>query len=196
MEETSDGIYSVASGYLSLLGRMEKPIWAKAWIPRLTPKINIFFWLLLQDKILTLDNLAKRGQTIPNRCNLYKHDLETVNHLFIHCPYSSKVWNQLTTDLGFNWCPLACIQDFFYQWRSHHQVLNSQLMSSWIFPHFWWGIWKERKNRIFRDRETPKFIIAEKTKGLILENFSITRRGNIKEGGNSKASKKDRAKRI
>ncbi len=42
-----NGQYSVASGYFLLWDRMEKPIWAKAWIPGLTPKINIFFWLLL-----------------------------------------------------------------------------------------------------------------------------------------------------
>ena len=58
-----NGQYFVTSGYFSLWDRMEKPIWAKAWTSSLTPKINIFFWLLLQDKILTLDNLAKRGPT-------------------------------------------------------------------------------------------------------------------------------------
>ena len=40
--DSSGGLYSVASGYLSLVSKEEKPIWAKAWIPGLTPKINIF----------------------------------------------------------------------------------------------------------------------------------------------------------
>ena len=57
----SNGIYSMASGHLSLWNHLEKPTWAKAWMLGLTPKINIFFWLMLQDKILTLDNLAKKG---------------------------------------------------------------------------------------------------------------------------------------
>ena len=98
--DSLDGLYSVSSGYLSLVGQKEKPIWSKAQIPGLIPKVNIFFWLLLQDKILTLDNLAKKGQIIPNRCSLCKQDQEMVNHLFIHYPYSSMVWNLLTTDLG------------------------------------------------------------------------------------------------
>ena len=159
------------------------------------PKINIFFWLLLQDKILTQDNLAKRGQILPNRCCLCMQDLEMVNHMFIHCPFFSRVWSHLTTNLDFNRCPLASIQDFFSQWRSHHQGLNSQLLSSWILPHFCWGIWKEHKNRIFRDREAPEVIIAKKTKGLMIENYAITREGDIKVGGNSKAKKEDRIKR-
>lgn len=57
----SNGHYSITSGYFSLWDGMEKPIWEKAWIPSLTPKINIFFWLFLQEKIVTLDNLAKHG---------------------------------------------------------------------------------------------------------------------------------------
>jgi hypothetical protein len=51
--DTSSGLYTVASGYNSLWRVKEKPPWASAWLPGLTPKINIFYWLALQDKILT-----------------------------------------------------------------------------------------------------------------------------------------------
>ena len=60
-EGNTNGLYSIASSYFSLWNMMEKPIWDKAWMTSLTPKINIFFWLMLQEKILTLENLAKRG---------------------------------------------------------------------------------------------------------------------------------------
>ena len=138
-----NGQYSITSGYFSLWDRMQKPIWAKAWTPSLTPKINIFFWLLLQDKILTLENLAKRGQIIPKRCSLCQHNLEMVNHLFIHFPYSSKVWNLLTKDLGVSWCPSANFQEFFNQWKSLHFGMITQLIFCWSLPYFYWGIWKE-----------------------------------------------------
>lgn len=65
----------------------------------------------------------------------------------------------------------------------------------WILPHFFWGIWKECNNRIFRDREACEFIIAKNIDGLTSENYAITKGGNIKEGGNNKAKKKDRDKR-
>lgn len=96
----SYGHYSIASRHFYLWDRMEKPIWAKAWIPGLTPKNQYSYGFFSKTKILTLDNLAKRGQVILNRCSLCKHALEIVNHLFIHCPYSSKVWNLLTRDFG------------------------------------------------------------------------------------------------
>ena len=53
--------YLVSLGCFSLWNRMEKPIWAKAWIIGLTLKLNIFLWLLLQDKVPTLGNMAKKG---------------------------------------------------------------------------------------------------------------------------------------
>ena len=57
--DNPNGYYSIASSYNSLLSSKEKPPWATAWILGLTPKINIFYWLALQNKILTHDNLIK-----------------------------------------------------------------------------------------------------------------------------------------
>lgn len=60
--DSSYGIYTVASSYSSQIPQTQdaKLLWAKAWIPSLTPKINVFFWLLLQNRILTINNLIKR----------------------------------------------------------------------------------------------------------------------------------------
>ena len=50
------GQFKVSSIFVSK--EMElKPLWSHAWIKGLIPKINIFFWILLQNNILTLDNL-------------------------------------------------------------------------------------------------------------------------------------------
>ena len=48
------------------------PLWTRAWIKGLTPKINIFYWILLQQKIPTQDNLQKGGINVVNQCNLCK----------------------------------------------------------------------------------------------------------------------------
>lgn len=41
--DNSNANYSVASGYMDLWSLKEKPPWSRAWIPSLTPKINIFY---------------------------------------------------------------------------------------------------------------------------------------------------------
>lgn len=67
------------------------PLWSKSWIKGLIPKVNIFYWILLQNKILTLDNLQKRGINVVNRCSLCKEGYEDRDHLFLNCNYSQKV---------------------------------------------------------------------------------------------------------
>lgn len=145
-ENNLSGVYSVASGYITLWNLNGKPSWAKAWLPYLTPKINIFFWLLLQNKILTIDNLAKRGHFILNRCILCRIQMEMVNHLFIHFPYSREVWNSLSKNFGMQWYAPGNISDFFSQWGILFKDTNIQSISNWALPHFYWGIWKERNN--------------------------------------------------
>lgn len=91
-EGTPKGRYLVASAYKAQYQMDTKLVWAKAWYHGLIPKINIFFWLLLQNRILTLDNLMKRGHIMPNRCILCKNQAETVDHIFIHCSFSREIW--------------------------------------------------------------------------------------------------------
>ena len=59
--ETNDGKYYVALGYEAMKNVDRTLVWAKAWFPGPTPKINIFLWIMLQNHILMVDNLTKRG---------------------------------------------------------------------------------------------------------------------------------------
>lgn len=69
--ETLDGKYSVSSSMVIQNKVMEEiPIWDKVWNKKLIPKVNIFFWIFIQNKVLTLDNLQKRVFVFPNRCSL------------------------------------------------------------------------------------------------------------------------------
>ena len=96
----------MALGYEVMQNVDRTLVWAKACYLGLTPKINIFFWVMLQNRILTVDNLIKRGQKIPNRCILCKNHCESVDHLFLHCDFTRQV------------CGL-----FFYLFSIYHGVL-------------------------------------------------------------------------
>ena len=41
------GIFSIASAYANSFDVHDEPYWAKAWVKHMTPKVNIFFWILL-----------------------------------------------------------------------------------------------------------------------------------------------------
>ena len=53
------GFFKVSSMFRSE-DKAYSPIWDRVWIKGLTPKINIFFWTMLENKILTLDNFFKK----------------------------------------------------------------------------------------------------------------------------------------
>lgn len=56
-------------------------------------KVSFFVWLAYWEKILTMDKLIARGYYYPNRCVMCCKDLESANHLLVHCPVARMVWN-------------------------------------------------------------------------------------------------------
>jgi hypothetical protein len=69
-------------------------IWSKIWRKELWPKVSTFLWLIIHNRILTWDNLRKRGFTGPSMCILYQAQEETKEHLFNGCSYSQAIWDQ------------------------------------------------------------------------------------------------------
>jgi hypothetical protein len=59
--------------------------WKKIWKSPQWPKIKMFKWLVIHNRILTWENLRKRGFIGPSRCHLYQVKEETTNHLLDEC---------------------------------------------------------------------------------------------------------------
>jgi hypothetical protein len=71
-------------------------IWTTVWKSKFWPKISMFLWLLLQKKILTWDNLQRRGFIGPLIFHLYYQQAETMEHLLNNSILSEEIWNQAT----------------------------------------------------------------------------------------------------
>jgi hypothetical protein len=67
--------------------------WDKLWNSPQWPKIKIFQWLILHNRILTWENLRKRGFIGPSRCHLCEEKEETTNHLLDECTLTAEVWD-------------------------------------------------------------------------------------------------------
>lgn len=146
------------------------PCWAKAWFPGLTPKINIFLWILLQNNILTIDNLRKRDFYLPNRCYLCLNNEESVNHMFIHCPFVLPIWGMFFQMWGLNWVFPQDIQDYFKSWN--YPTNNPTIRNLWkfSFAHILWGIWKERNKKLFKNDINTSKVVWAKIKYNYVEN--------------------------
>ena len=65
------------------------------WSSALPSKIGCFIWLVLRNKILTWDNLQKRGRSGPGICALCYADEEPVIHIFSHCTVWKNVFDHI-----------------------------------------------------------------------------------------------------
>jgi hypothetical protein len=70
-------------------------IWKIVWHSHFWPKISTFLWLLVQNHILTWDNLWKRGFIGPSVCHLCLQQEESMEHLLNQCSFSAEIWDQV-----------------------------------------------------------------------------------------------------
>lgn len=54
-------------------------------------------------KIVTVDNLTKKGFYLTNVSLMCYKSSESISHLLIHCPYAWEVWSWMPRDFGMIW---------------------------------------------------------------------------------------------
>ncbi|KAF5203901.1 hypothetical protein FRX31_006512 [Thalictrum thalictroides] len=112
-------------------------------------------WTLNWNRILTVDQLQRRGLVIPNRCCMCNSANETIDHLFLQCNFARFIWGELTTihsgvryDLQ-NWITL---NDLLLNWPS----FNSKDIAAEIWGRLpyavIWCIWRSR-NRVTTEKD-------------------------------------------
>ena len=90
-----DGMFSVKSSYdLFDGGRQHLVLVKMIWNPIAPTKVGFFVWEVWWGKILTMDQLKKRGFSLASRCPFCEQTEEVLKHLFIHC---HKIWDLWTT---------------------------------------------------------------------------------------------------
>lgn len=103
---TATGEFTVRSAYKALkTGPCIDTDIKHIWSLRAPPGMLIFSWLAYYNKILTHDNLRKKGIEIVSRCTLCRADTETVRHLFRKCPYTKQVCNELKASMASDTWP-------------------------------------------------------------------------------------------
>jgi zinc-binding in reverse transcriptase len=123
------------------------PPYKETWTAHIPLKIKIFLWLVQKNKILTNDNLIIRGWIGDDKC-IFCNVLETVSHLFIHCPLASCIWNWISHYNNFNF-HMFCnsIEEL---WIIDNYILFKDTnLCEILRAAILWVIWKERNRLIF-----------------------------------------------
>jgi hypothetical protein len=103
---------------------------------------------MVENKILSWENLQRRGFNGPGICTLCKMQTETTHHLFMECAFTVEVWRIINSAFNFsgNWIGISLIlSDCFKQWTfSNNEIPTLPALICWY-------IWNERNQSIFED---------------------------------------------
>ena len=71
--------------------------------PYCSLRVGFFVWEALWLKVLTLDQLKRRGRALANRCFLCEEEEECIGHLLLHCHNARQLWDILLEIVGIRW---------------------------------------------------------------------------------------------
>lgn len=99
------GQMTMKEAYVTYIGGKVKQIWVgRVWEPFLPPKISIFAWKLIMDRLPTSVALKRRnvigGDPISLQC--ISGEIEYVEHILIHCKVARKIWKWLSQTIEEN----------------------------------------------------------------------------------------------
>jgi hypothetical protein len=138
----TNGVYSSKSMYALVNFRGVTPVYLPAvWDLKIPPRIQIFLWLLSQNKIMTRDNLRRRGIPKPMECSFCR-EFESVQHLFFDCIVARQVWGLVKEICKFT---VEKYIDVAGRWLCNKRFLQFNFISSAIL----WGIWNSRNSLVF-----------------------------------------------
>ncbi|CAN0892091.1 hypothetical protein LINGRAHAP2_LOCUS17349 [Linum grandiflorum] len=121
-----------------------------------------FYVARLLERILTLDNLRRRGLVVPNWCVLCERDVEPVSHIFLSCPFSRKVWEFFSSTLSISGPLHSDKYGVIRSWKAMNGFDRFQKVMEVLLHAFCWFIWLERNSRVFRDESKSEVQVAHK----------------------------------
>ncbi|KAJ3689792.1 hypothetical protein LUZ61_018956 [Rhynchospora tenuis] len=154
---SATGNYSSASAYRLLADPgWRSPYHSILWKLKIPPKVRVFLWLALLDRILTQQNLLIRNWPTISACKCCSLDCtETTAHLFILCDFAKQIWSRLR--IRYNIPPLLDPPDLHTFWTQNRAVIGD------IWDVIWaatiWIIWKERNRRVFSSRSLSSTLL-------------------------------------
>lgn len=143
----NSSVYSSSKFYKHHFAAVAPPaplLWI--WKSKCMPRVKLFAWLLLVDRLNTRNVLRRRKKHVQEGYNCVmcqEHVEETATHLFFECPSTAR-WYKL----NIQWEVQA---DIFQTILLQRPTLNSSYYMEIIMLAAW-SIWKERNALIFSNK--------------------------------------------
>ena len=119
------------------------------WNPWVPTKVGFFAWEASLGKVLTLDQLKRRGRALANRCFLCGEEEETIDHLLIHCSKARILWDLLLAIFGVSWVFPLSVKETLLSWQG--SFVDKRRKKAWMAAPLCilWTVWRERNKIVF-----------------------------------------------
>ena len=145
---SKDGQLSVSSFFSAIhICLAERIVMNNVWKFKAPPRVVIFGWMAIRKRILTLDNLRRRGRIVVNGCprpHVFKREVSGPSHVILR---SVGEWFDCC------WVFPRTIPELFQAWRAPTGVPRGKELWRLTFLLVLWTIWKERNSRCFKGGE-------------------------------------------
>ncbi|XP_071705300.1 uncharacterized protein [Rutidosis leptorrhynchoides] len=161
--------YSIADAVKILVqsSKIEAPMWPKVIWGNIVPsKIMVFHWLAIKNSIPVKDVLAKRKilpSNVSTLCVWCMVEVETIEHLLLHCKWSSCIWADLFRWWNIRWIMPRSIIEFSFDWYYGMGIKASKFWKM-IGPATIWAIWTARNDVIFNGKLACRSNVVRNTK--------------------------------
>jgi hypothetical protein len=99
-----NGMFNICSYYTALRGSLPMKFpWKSIWSVHVPRRVSFFVWSATWDRILTTDNLMRRGCQLAGWCCLCRCAGETTSHLLLHCSLTNELWSFVFRSFGMLW---------------------------------------------------------------------------------------------
>ena len=82
-----------------------------------------------------------------------KCNSESVEHLFLHCPVASELWDMVFGLFGVSWVMPLSVVGLFACWQGRFGCHRNGVIWKVVLLCLMWCFWKERNSRCFEDTE-------------------------------------------
>ncbi|XP_013669032.1 uncharacterized protein LOC106373404 [Brassica napus] len=143
--------------------------WAKGiWFSHATPKFSFITWLAMLNRLATMDRISKWSLGADTTCVLCKNAVETRDHLFFQCDYSSQRWKQLTHGILRNahsnsWSAIITLLS------DNSRGVKSTFCVRYSFQAAIYALWRER-NRIKHGEKPTAIARLQKLVDKVIRN--------------------------
>jgi hypothetical protein len=142
--------------------------WKNVWRVKAPRRVVFFVWTAAWGRLLTCDNLMRRGFVMAGWCCMCKRSGESVNHLLLHCNVARELWNFFLGTYGVSWVFPETVKDFLAGWHNWWGWKSSKIWN-FITHCIMWNIWRERNGCIFEDQEHSVGKIIELIMGSLYD---------------------------